>query len=463
MRSFQAAPLGEGSVRLVEARVPLPAETDPLALLESFPDEPCFLWEDCSSGEAIACVGAVYTIETSGAGRFAQAASEIADLSVVAGSGPSPTPASAGGATEGAANRAAELAATPLVVGGFAFDPLPAPSAAWQGWPAACWWVPRLGLVRRAGAVTLVATAPASTGLGATRVQLERALEVLARPLRLALPAAPARYELAATQPIEAWRSAVETTLAEIAAGRLEKLVLSRACRVVADEALSPLRVLRRLRDAHPGATVYAVGRGASVLVGATPELLASVREGVIRTAAVAGTVARGGSAEHDRALADLLRTSAKERREHALVVDELVRVLRPLCTRLEVAGEPELLTTDTLRHLRTPIRGRLRDGVGLLDVVARIHPTPAIAGSPRALALAALGARESRGWYGGGVGWLDSGGGAVSVAIRAALLEGRQALLQAGAGIVAGSRWEAELEEVRLKLRPLIAALVEL
>jgi isochorismate synthase len=460
MRSLSTASLREGQVKLIFARAAVSPEIDALALLESFPEDPCFLWECPATGEAIAAIGAVYTIEASGADRFGRIAREIVELGAARETGSSDRAASR-------ARSAVTEVGRPLVVGGFAFDATCAPSASWHGWPSACWWVPRLALVRRAGAAMVIAAADWSTGAtrSALEAQLDRALAAVARPLRLALPTAPARYELSAEQPVEAWCSAVEETMAEIAAGRLDKLVLSRSCRIVADVALSPLRVLRRLRLAHPGSTVFAVGRGASVFVGATPELLASVRGGELRTTAVAGTVARGGSAEHDRELAESLRASVKERREHALVVEELGRALLPLCSRLEVPAEPELLTTDTLRHLRTPIHGELRDGVGLLDVVERIHPTPAIAGAPRARALAALRSREreSRGWYGGGVGWLDGRDGAVSVAIRAALLEGRTAHLQAGAGIVAGSSWEAELEEVRLKLRPLLAALVEL
>src|SRR5262249_50001523 len=156
---------------------------------------------------------------------------------------------------------------------------------------------------------------------------------------------------------------------------------------------------------------------------------------------------------------------SPKERAEHAVVADDLRERLAPLCEALDIAETPAVLRTETLQHLHTPVTGRLRAGLGLLDVVAALHPTPAICGAPRDAARAALPAREgiTRGWYGGGVGWLDARGGEAAVAIRTALLHGRRAVLYAGAGIVAGSEWERELEEIRLKLRPLLHALVEL
>ncbi len=99
-----------------------------------------------------------------------------------------------------------------------------------------------------------------------------------------------------------------------------------------------------------------------------------------------------------------------------------------------------------------------------VLDVATALHPTPAVCGAPRDAARATLAARErlERGWYAGGVGWFDADGGEIDVALRAGLLEGRRAILYAGAGIVAGSDWEAELEETRLKLRPLLGALLE-
>jgi salicylate biosynthesis isochorismate synthase len=144
---------------------------------------------------------------------------------------------------------------------------------------------------------------------------------------------------------------------------------------------------------------VFAVARAGATFVGASPERLVRLAGGALETVALAGTAARGGTPAADRALARALLASAKERLEHDLVVDDVRTRLAPLCSAVSAPERPGILTTETVQHLRTPVTARLRPGRGLLDVVAALHPTPAICGAPRAAALAALRAREGRGW----------------------------------------------------------------
>jgi isochorismate synthase EntC len=115
------------------------------------------------------------------------------------------------------------------------------------------------------------------------------------------------------------------------------------------------------------------------------------------------------------------------------------------------------------IQHLHTPVTGRVRPGVDVLDLVARMHPTPAVGGWPREAGLAALSRLErmDRGWYAAPIGWMDlKGDGEFAVGLRSALVEGNRATLFAGAGIVSGSEPAAELAETDLKLRPLRDAL---
>ncbi|MDG2307143.1 MAG: isochorismate synthase [Candidatus Binatia bacterium] len=350
-----------------------------------------------------------------------------------------------------------------LRVGGFAFDRSRAPDGQWSGFPDASWSVPRVALLNRDGESVLRVAATADEGGGA-RVEagLDEVVRRLGRPTSAPESEGVAHYQMEALGSVAHWKAAVEATLADIAAGRLSKLVLARAARITADVPWRRFRIARRLRAAHPGATVFAVTFGTRTLVGATPERLARLDDRRLTTAAVAGTAPPapiGG--EEDRAfLAD-----QKERREHAVVVDELQRRLAPLTTDLVVPEAPAILTTPALRHLHTPISAELRAGRGLLDVCGELHPSPAVCGLPVDFAKEALREREQidRGWYAGGIGWLDEGDGEVVVPLRAALLDGRVATLYAGAGIVEGSRWEAELEETRLKMRVMQAALLEL
>jgi isochorismate synthase EntC len=114
------------------------------------------------------------------------------------------------------------------------------------------------------------------------------------------------------------------------------------------------------------------------------------------------------------------------------------------------------------VHHLHTPVRARLRDGHSLLDVVARLHPTPAVGGTPREAALGFIRNHEQldRGWYAAPIGWIGRESGEFAVALRSAVIAGSEATLFAGCGIVADSDPELEFNESALKLRPMQSAL---
>ena len=256
-----------------------------------------------------------------------------------------------------------------------------------------------------------------------------------------------------------AWRRAVGAALAEIAAGRLAKVVLAREVVVEADRPFPRAAILRRLRERAPGAYLYADGG----FVGATPELLVA-RQGREATChPMAGTVPRGGSPAEQARREARLAASAKDAAEHRFVVDDVVAALRAAGGEVEV--EPTgLVRQATVTHLATRVRARLPDPAPTaLDLVARLHPTAAVAGTPRAAALALLAELEpfSRGAYAGPVGWMDaSGDGEWAVALRCAELDGTSARLLTGAGIVAGSDPAAEWAETEAKVAAMLDVL---
>jgi isochorismate synthase len=177
----------------------------------------------------------------------------------------------------------------------------------------------------------------------------------------------------------------------------------------------------------------------------------------------LASTIRRGETAEQDRLLGEALLNNPKERAEHDVVVRALRSGLAELCEEVAPIGTPVLLKVRNVQHLLTTIVGRVTEGRDLLDLVERLHPTPAVGGAPRERALALIRSIEQldRGWYAGPIGWLDARGeGEFSVALRSALLRGAEASLFAGCGIVADSDPAAEYEESRWKLRPVLAAL---
>lgn len=334
----------------------------------------------------------------------------------------------------------------PVAVGAFAFD---------DGEPAALAIPHRTVLRRDAGGPTW-------------EVLVEPADEPGARatlPRGAAGPHAGEITTSAVPEP-EAYAAAVREAVRRIVSGDLRKVVLAREVDVRAGRILDPRALLRRLRAVDPGCFCFAATRlGAGpVLVGATPELLVR-REGLeVGANPLAGSAARGGTAESDRASGEALLASEKDRGEHALVVEGVVAALEPFCEEIEADAEPSLAGTANVWHLASRVRGRLREpAAGVLELVGALHPTPAVCGTPTEAARAVLADLEAieRGLYAGPVGWVDAAGdGEWAVALRCAELSGERARLFAGAGIVAGSDPEAELDETERKFRALLDSL---
>ena len=260
------------------------------------------------------------------------------------------------------------------------------------------------------------------------------------------------------------YRGAVADAVARIGGTELRKVVLARTIEVRAGRALDPRTLLHRLRAVDPDAYTFAMPTNDGVIVGASPELLVSRHDREVRSNPLAGSAPRSGDPEEDRANADSLVASAKEQEEHVIVVEAVAETLRPFCEELTWDQEPILLGTPNVWHLSTRFRGILRDPAPTaLDLVAALHPTPAIAGTPTEAALATIDELEpfDRGRYAGPVGWVDANGdGEWAIALRCAELRGDRATLFSGAGIVAGSEPAREVDETERKFRAFLDAL---
>ena len=292
-------------------------------------------------------------------------------------------------------------------------------------------------------------------------------------PRRGGAPMPPVR--IAATRPDPAvHRSRVERALEDLRdpGNPLQKLVLARALRLVADGPMDPLTILHRLIEADPETTGYLTdlspaggGHLGTVLVGASPELLVARTGDQVLCQPFAGSAARSADPEADAANGAALAASGKDRHEHQLVVDTMRACLEPLCADLQVAAEPRLSSTAALWHLNTPIRGTLRHtGTTALDLALALHPTPAVGGVPTAAAVDAIAeVEDGRGFYAGAVGWCDArGDGRWVVAIRGAELSADRLAAQAlaGGGIVAESDPDDEVAETTTKFRTILTAL---
>ncbi len=258
------------------------------------------------------------------------------------------------------------------------------------------------------------------------------------------------------------WLEAVAEAAARIRAGELDKVVLARDHAIWSHEPFDPLDLARRLAQRFPRCHTFVMDG----LVGATPELLLRRSGRHIASRVLAGTTGRSDDEVEDAALGAALLASDKDRLEHALAADSVLEVLAPRCTELHHDPEPRLLRLDNVQHLATTFSGELRDTERTetsLEVVAALHPTAAVGGTPRTEALALIQACEGmdRGRYAAPVGWTTpDGDGEWGIALRCAELSGARARLFAGGGIVGASLPEDELQETRLKLLAMQAVL---
>jgi menaquinone-specific isochorismate synthase len=257
------------------------------------------------------------------------------------------------------------------------------------------------------------------------------------------------------------WCELIARATKEMAGGTLVKVVLAREVDVTADRAIDPVAVVRRLRAAYPGCMVFSIGG----LVGASPELLVSRRGDVVRAHPMAGTAPRGGDPATDQRLAASLLSSTKDREEHQITIDMVHDTLLPWCSYLDYEAEPSIVAVANVQHLATLVEGRLsQPPPSVIELVAALHPTPAVGGWPREEALRFITAHEQldRRRYAGPCGWVDSqGNGAWAVAVRSAEVDGPRARLYAGVGVVPDSDPLTELAETQSKLDALLTAIV--
>ncbi|MCH8884703.1 MAG: isochorismate synthase [SAR324 cluster bacterium] len=413
-----------------------------------------FAWERPKDGLAIAGGGAALRFLGEGPRRFHDLAERVGTalgLAVTACEGEAPPP-------------------VPYALGGFAFfDEVSA--ADWPGFGAAQLVVPEWMVLRTGGRSHTVVSVPvaAEDRPGERAAFLDKLVARLRKAARKieTTGGRSSAGRLSRGDEVEGhrhWFEIVTGALEKIRAGRLSKVVLARAVELFGDVPRAPQAVLRALRSAYPDCFSFIVDPGAGqMFLGATPERLARLEGGALQLGAMAGSTPRGDRPDADEALGRRLMSSPKEREEHAIVVEAILEAVRPLGGEIELPDQPRLVKLTNVQHLYTPITVRAAEPPSLLPLLARLHPTPAVGGHPRAEALEMIQAVErfDRGWYAGPVGWIDGrGGGDFVVTIRSALLREQDALLYAGCGIVAGSNPEREYQESCLKLQPMLWAI---
>jgi menaquinone-specific isochorismate synthase len=421
--------------------LPLTA-ADPLALLPQLAsgDGFRFLW-DGAPGLCLAAAGRCQSLELSGPRRF-ELAQRFSSVCLSRLANPLPGPASA----------------RPRVLLAFAFFDTPLEPGR-DAVPGVQVVLPRWQLSRHGQHCWLRLQAPIG-GANSPRSLAEELWETAARLERHAhqarttdTPMPPAVPTVLQCSPWEAsYGASASRALALVEGGELQKLVLAVRQELLLERPLDPLQLLANLRRRQGGSCRLLWQRHADHgLLGASPERLLTVRQGQLRSDALAGTAGAGDSGA-------TLLASSKDRHEHELVIDTICTMLTAMGLQPRRPRRPRVARHGHLLHLHTPITAAIGPHHPL-TLAAALHPTPAVAGLPRRDAIHWLRALESfeRGHYAAPIGWIDSAGDAdLRVAIRCGVMRGRALDLYAGAGLVKGSTAAREAQEVGLKLRVL-------
>ncbi len=352
----------------------------------------------------------------------------------------------------------------------FSFDPeRKSDRRIWKGFPADYLMAPRVMLMKQGDRTSLVFTVSISNRRDADTILrsitglYDRTWKSLNKEIQKAKP----RVETDPTdedeQIADAYRENVARASQAIRDGAFEKVVLARYRDIKTSNYFDIPRTLDKLRTDYPGCYTFAIARQGSIFLGASPEQLIQQKDKKVQADCLAGSIGRGDTPEADAALADELMNSQKDLHEHEICARAITEALEPLCAELNVSDTPQILSFSNVHHLYTPVTGTLSNGSTLLDLVERLHPTPAVGGYPVRETQTFIRENEpfDRGWYAAPIGWLDADGdGEFIVALRSAIVSGQRARLFAGCGIVGESDPDQELAESNVKMRPMLNAL---
>lgn len=448
----QQSAIAKNRPHLVSISQEIP-RVDPLLVLQELaqPNQLNFYWENRNRGEAIAAISATKTFEIQQANRFQTSQTFIQNYF----------------------NKITSTGDLHLRFSGphffcnFTF--FDNPTSIHSPFPAATLFLPQLQIATTDQKCVLVINLEIHPQTSIRPLcdrlwqQLRQIKLIEHRPINLAL----SRHPLIQTQPpnYHQFQSAVSAALESIHSQKLSKIVLAHAIDIRSPVAFHLIDSLSNLRRLHPDCNVFLVSNGKGQhFMGASPERLMSICDRQFATDALAGSAPRGKTPTEDAELANRLIASEKERREHRFVIDFITQRLTELGLTPQRLSTPQLLQLSNIQHLWTPISAKVPSDVHPLDIVAALHPTPAVAGDPCGVACQEIQRYETfeRGPYAAPLGWVDrQGNSEFIVGIRSALIAGDRARLYAGAGIVSGSNPDKELAEIQLKLQALLKALV--
>lgn len=434
--------------RLVTYSLPCPNIT-PRAFTAHAQGQPRYYWENARESVALAGMGTALEITAFGMNRFQmihQRAHELFDTAAVLN---------------------AQHPILPRLFGGFSFRDDFVPDQAWADFTPAHFVLPHYQLVCMHDEtwLTINVHIPFDDDPHALRDDLHNALIARIQALQAEPPPSKPSAVTSIDYPLtyDQWHQMITSVTQRMKRSEFEKVVLSRVAEAHLSGNIHLQSVLDYLNAHYAGCYRFLFEpRPHHAFYGATPELITGVQGNQLKTMALAGSIQRGDTPQADADYAQQLLNSSKDRHEHDIVVKRLRERLLPMTTDLHIA-ETTIYRLSNIQHLYTPITGTLRQAEGVLNVLQGLHPTPALGGEPRDVALQVISESEPvpRGWYAAPVGWIDSNlDGQFVVAIRSAVAQKHRVWMYSGAGIVADSDPLKEWQETALKFRPIMGAL---
>lgn len=349
-----------------------------------------------------------------------------------------------------------------ILFGGFAFDSKPIEQNDWGRMEQGLFYLPTFLLTETDGKQYLTMNFSAETE-DALQQKWQQLTEEFASVMETEKVAKKEPAQIKAEEiAVSEWMTVVDDTVAKLReAGPLKKVVLARRMEVKSNQPFQAEVILQNLQQQQTNTYFFVLESDEQIFVGATPERLLKASKETFSTASIAGSVSRGTTETEDDSLGHYLLNDLKNKQEHKIVVDRIIKELEQMTGTSIQATTPQLLKNRDIQHLYLPIKGKRQKAYRFLKGVQQLHPTPALGGEPKELAIAWLKEHEQldRGLYGAPIGWvaIKEDIGEFAVGIRSAVFTGAIGYLYAGCGVVKDSQAEQERIETKIKFQPML------
>ncbi|OEH93142.1 isochorismate synthase [Bacillus solimangrovi] len=406
-------------------------------------------WSEPNGDFQVSAIGAIHTVEAFSDDRYTEATYKWHEIKKGAIISPHSRPRGTG----------------PLMLGGFSFDEQPVKHKLWSEFPHTKLILPvmMVSFIESEAWLTINTLVKANDDVEVKASEIMKLEQQLLLNVNEHLHRENLSILSIDEKAKEDWLNTVDFLASEMRDQLYEKVVLARELRLKLDQSIQVENVLQKLLNEQSTSHIFAFQFESDCFVGASPERLVKREGGQFLSTCLAGSTGRGTTVEIDQELGQALLNDEKNLHEHQIVVDMIRSAMEICCSEVDIPTSPILYKARDIQHLYTPVVGKAKENVSLLSVVGHLHPTPALGGYPRNVALKKIREHEAleRGWYAAPIGWIDyEGNGEFIVAIRSGLIQGNEASLFAGCGLVGDSNSESEYDETRIKFRPMLSAI---